>query len=133
MKKFYVMSPGPTEVPSELLLESAKPTMHHRTPEFSELFYKVSEDLKPIFKTKNEVYILVSSGTGAMECAVTNLLSKGDKVFVVDGGKFGERWGNIAKAYGLNAHIEKVEWGCAIDPQIVKNYLSQNQDRKSVV
>lgn len=132
MQKKYILAPGPTEVPAELLLAGAQPTVHHRTKEFDAMFMEVSNNLKPIFKTKQEVYITVSSGSGAMEAAVTNTLSAGDKAFVVDGGKFGERWGNICKAYGVAAHIEKVEWGKAIDPKVVDAYLKANPDCKAV-
>ncbi len=132
MKKFYNLAPGPTEVPPELLLASAKPTIHHRTKEFSQLFKSVSSSLKSIFKTQNDVYILVSSGTGAMEMAVANVLSASDKAYVIDAGKFGERWGQICKTYGVDTYVEKLEWGSCYDVSMLENYLSKNPDCHAV-
>ncbi len=101
IKKYYLLSPGPTPVPERALSAAAEPIIHHRTAEFSAIFMEVTEGLKQVFGTKEDVYILTSSGTGAMETAVVNLLSPGDKVLTINGGKFGERWGNICKAYGV--------------------------------
>jgi aspartate aminotransferase-like enzyme len=111
IKKYYLLSPGPTPVPDEVLAEASKPIIHHRTPEFSAIFMEVTEGLKYVFGTKQDVYILTSSGTGAMESAVVNSLCPGDKVITVNGGKFGERWGNICRAYGLNVKEIILEWG----------------------
>jgi serine---pyruvate transaminase len=111
IKKYYLLSPGPTPVPEHVLASAAEPIIHHRTPEFSKIFMETTEGLKYVFGTKEDVYILTSSGSGAMEAAVANLLSPGDKVLTINAGKFGERWGNICKAYGI-AHKEIiVEWG----------------------
>jgi aspartate aminotransferase-like enzyme len=93
--KNYIFTPGPVAVPSEILIEMAKPIMHHRTKEFEAIFAEVREGLKYIYDTKQEVFVLAASGTGAMEAAVVNTLSRGDKVLVVNGGKFGERWGKM--------------------------------------
>ena len=101
IKKYYLLSPGPTPVPERALSAAAEPIIHHRTPEFSTIFMEVTEGLKYVFGTKEDAYILTSSGTGAMETAVVNLLSPGDKVLTINAGKFGERWGNICKAYGI--------------------------------
>src|SRR3990170_7830983 len=101
MEKKYLFAPGPTPIPEEILLSMAKPIIHHRSPAFSEILEEVREGLKYLFQTKNEVLIFASSGTGAMEGAVSNLLSKGDMALVVRGGKFGERWGEICKAFGI--------------------------------
>jgi len=100
--KNYIFTPGPVAVPSEILIEMAKPIMHHRTKEFEAIFAEVREGLKYIYDTKQEVFVLAASGTGAMEGAVVNTLSRGDKVLVVNGGKFGERWGEICRAFGLD-------------------------------
>ena len=111
IKKYYLLSPGPTPVPENVLSAAAEPIIHHRTPEFSKIFMETTEGLQYVFGTKEDVYILTSSGSGAMEAAVVNLLSPGDKVLTINAGKFGERWGNICKAYGI-AHKEiVVEWG----------------------
>src|ERR1700752_1994544 len=92
MKKYQLMAPGPTPVPSEVLLAMAQPILHHRTPEYEALFVEVRDGLKRLFQTSQDVIPLACSGTGAMEAAVVNTLSAGDKVIVVSAGKFGGRW-----------------------------------------
>ncbi|MBM3293063.1 MAG: alanine--glyoxylate aminotransferase family protein [Candidatus Aminicenantes bacterium] len=111
IKKYYLLSPGPTPVPENVLAAAAEPIIHHRTPEFSKIFMDTTEGLKTVFGTKEDVFILTSSGTGAMEAAVVNLCSPGDKVITINGGKFGERWGNICKAYGVQNREIVLEWG----------------------
>ncbi|MBL7071149.1 MAG: alanine--glyoxylate aminotransferase family protein [Candidatus Omnitrophica bacterium] len=132
MKKNYIMTPGPTPVPEEVLLEIAKPIIHHRTPQYQEIFKKAVEGLKYLFKTQNDVFTFASSGTGAMETAVINLLSKGDKAIVVRGGKFGERFGEICSAYGIEVIPIDVEWGKPVEPEVIKKTLSENKDVKAV-
>lgn len=112
MKK-RLFTPGPTPVPESVALAMAQPIIHHRNPEFIEIFSRVNENLKYLFQTKQDVYTLTSSGTGAMEAVVANLLSFGDKAIFVNGGKFGERWGEICRAYGVDAIEVKIEWGRA--------------------
>ena len=102
MKKYQLMAPGPTPVPSEVLLAMAQPILHHRTPEYEALFLEVRAGLKKLFQTSQEVLPFACSGTGAMEAAVVNTLSAGDTVAVVVAGKFGERWLEICKAFGIN-------------------------------
>lgn len=130
--KDYLLAPGPTPVPPDVLLRMAEPIIHHRAPVFSELFERVREGLKYVFQTKNDVIVLASSGTGAMESAIVNTLSSGDKALVVNGGKFGERWGLICKTYGVNPIIIDVEWGKAVDPQIVEDHLKKDPEIKAV-
>jgi aspartate aminotransferase-like enzyme len=132
MEKKYLFSPGPTMLPPEVLLKMAEPIMHHREPEFEKIFSEIREGLKYLFQTKNEVLIFTSSGTGAMEGAVSNLLSKGDKALVVRGGKFGERWGEICKAYGIEFIPVDVEWGRAVDPQKIQEILKSNPSIRAV-
>lgn len=114
MKKNYLLTPGPTPLPPEVCESLSRPIIHHRTPQFQSILKEAHEGLKYVFQTKNDVYILASSGTGGMETAVVNLLSPGDTVVVVEAGKFGERWTEICKAYGVNCEIIKVEWGTAV-------------------
>ncbi len=123
MEKKYLFSPGPTMLPSEVLLKMAEPIMHHREPEFEKIFAEIREGLKYLFQTKQEVLVFTSSGTGAMEGAVANLLSHGDKALVVRGGKFGERWGEICKAYGIEFIPIDVEWGKAVEPEAIQKAL----------
>ncbi|MDW7760946.1 MAG: alanine--glyoxylate aminotransferase family protein [Acidobacteriota bacterium] len=111
IKKYYLLSPGPTPVPDRALSAAAEPIIHHRTPEFSALFMEVTEGIQYVFGTKEDVYVLTSSGSGAMETAVINLLSPGDKAISISGGKFGERWGNICRAFGVDVHEIVLEWG----------------------
>src|SRR5215468_5637292 len=101
MKKYQLMAPGPTPVPSEVLLAMAAPIIHHRTPQYEALFTEVRAALKKLFQTSAEVIPLACSGTGAMEAAVVNTLSAGDRVIVVRAGKFGDRWVDLAVAHGL--------------------------------
>jgi aspartate aminotransferase-like enzyme len=107
--------------------------IHHRTPQFNQVFSEAREGLKKLFGTKNDVLMLASSGTGAMEAAVTNLFSAGDKVLVVNGGKFGERWLNISNAFGLNPIEMKVEWGQAVKVADVEQQLKANPDIQGVM
>jgi len=132
MEKKYLFSPGPTMLPPEVLLKMAEPIMHHREPEFEKIFAEIRQGLKYLFQTKNEVLIFTSSGTGAMEGAVSNLLSKGDKALVVRGGKFGERWGEICKAYGIEFIPVDVEWGRAVDPEKIQEILKSNTSVRAV-
>jgi len=110
----------------------ARPIIHHRTPQFQAILKEASEGLKYVFQTSNSVFIISSSGTGAMEAAVMNLLSCGDTALVVQGGKFGERWTEIAKAYGINCEIIDVEWGKAVNPEEISKRLKANPGVKAV-
>ncbi|MBI4377694.1 MAG: alanine--glyoxylate aminotransferase family protein [Nitrospinae bacterium] len=132
MKKKYLLSPGPTPVPEAALLTMAYPMMHHRTPQFSAIFAEVKEDLKYLFQTKNDVLILASSGTGAMESAVVNIFSPGDHALVVNGGKFGERWGKICESYGLKTIWLNVEWGRAVKSEAIEDALNKDREIKGV-
>ncbi len=132
MEKKYLFSPGPTMLPPEVLLKMAEPIMHHREPEFEKIFAEIREGLKYLFQTKNEVLVFTSSGTGAMEGAVSNLLSRGDKALVVRGGKFGERWGEICKAFGIEFVPIDVEWGRAVEPELIKKALESDPAIRAV-
>jgi aspartate aminotransferase-like enzyme len=133
MKKVFLLAPGPTPVPENTLLAMAQPMIHHRTPQFSGIFAEAKEDLKYLFQTKQDVLILASSGSGAMEGSITNLLSPGDEVLVINGGKFGERWGKISESFGLKVHWINVEWGTAVNPSAVKETLDANPKIKAVM
>ncbi|OYD16195.1 aminotransferase [candidate division WOR-3 bacterium JGI_Cruoil_03_44_89] len=132
MKKVYLMTPGPTPVPDDVRLAEAKPIIHHRTPEFVEIYERVSEDLKLVFKTRNVVLTFLSSGTGAMEGAVANTLSPGDRALCITGGKFGERWSEICRAYGIEVVSLNVDWGDYARPEQVRQLLGQYPDIKAV-
>ena len=132
IKKYYLLSPGPTPIPDKVLSVAAEPIIHHRTPEFSNIFMEVTEGIKTVFETKEDVFILTSSGTGAMETAVVNTLSPGDKVITINGGKFGERWGNICKAYGVVYKDIILEWGADFTKEQLAGELKANPDVKAV-
>ncbi len=132
MEKKYLFSPGPTMLPPEVLLKMAEPIMHHREPEFEKILAEIREGLKYLFQTKNEVLIFTSSGTGAMEGAVSNILSKGDKALVIRGGKFGERWGEICQAYGIEFVPIDVQWGKAVDPGQIQKFLKSDSAIRAV-
>ncbi|MBF6568850.1 MAG: alanine--glyoxylate aminotransferase family protein [Candidatus Binataceae bacterium] len=131
MKK-YLFTPGPAPVPPEVLLEMARPIIHHRTPEFSAILDQARERMQPLMGTSQEVILLASSGSGAMEAAVTNLLKPGDQAVFVDGGKFGERWGRLLSAYGMTGHRIKVEWGQAVRPEQVEEALTAHPESRAV-
>lgn len=131
-KRNILLTPGPTPVPPSVLKVLSEPIFHHRTPQYREIFKHVSEDLKKVFRTKQNVYTFTGSGTLAMEASVVNFLSAGDKVICLEAGKFGERWAEIAKAYNLSAVIVKVPYGEAIPAEQVEVALKQNPDAKAV-
>jgi len=132
MIKNYLLTPGPTPIPPRVLETMARPIIHHRTPEFRKIIQEVEEDLKYVYQTKNEVLIFASSGTGAMEGSVVNMFSPGDKALVVRGGKFGERFGDICKAYRIEFISLDVEWGKAVDPKRIEEALKKDNKIKAV-
>ena len=133
MKKYQLMAPGPTPVPSEVLLAMAKPIIHHRTPAYEALFIEVRAALKKLFQTSAEVLPLACSGTGAMEAAVVSTLSAGDRVVVVRAGKFGDRWVDLAKAYGLDVIDLTAPFGHTVDAGRLAEALKSNPDVKAVL
>ncbi len=132
MKKYRLMSPGPTPVPEKVLLRMADTIIHHRTPRFRAVLKGVNDKLKKVFRTDNPVFIFASSGTGAMEASVVNVLSKGDKALVIRGGKFGERFTEICQAYGIEAVNYDLTWGEAADAVVVEKLLKENPGVKAV-
>lgn len=132
MKKNLLLTPGPTQVPPQVCEALSRPIIHHRTPQFQQYLKEAAEGLKKIFQTKHDVYILTCSGTGAMEAAVANLLSPGDKAITIEGGKFGERWTEIGKAYGIDVQPIKIQWGHDVDPGKIKELLAADKSIKVV-
>lgn len=130
--KKYLFTPGPAPVPPEVLLEMARPIIHHRTPEFSATLDQARERMRPLLGTQQEVILLAASGSGAMEAAVTNLLRPGEHAIFVDGGKFGERWGRILNAHGMTGQAIKVEWGKAVRPEQIEAALRANPNARAV-
>lgn len=132
MQKKFLLAPGPTPVPERALLAMAEPMLHHRTPQFEAIFKEAAEGLRWLFQTEKDVLILASSGTGGMESSVANFFSPGDKVLVVNGGKFGERWTKICQTYGLNVTEITVEWGKGVDPKAVADALKKDPGIRGV-
>ncbi len=132
MLKRYLLAPGPTPVPPEVLLSMAMPIIHHRSPDFLPVLDSAKKGLQWLYQTKNDVLILCSTGTGGMVGAVNNFFNQGDKVLVINGGKFGERWTKICKNYGLDVDEIVLEWGYAVKPDIIEEKLKKNKDIKGV-
>jgi len=131
--KRYLLAPGPTPVPPEVLLRTASPTIHHRTPEFEAIVKQVRVRLKQVFQTEQDVLVLACSGTGAMEAAIVNTCSAGDTVLCVNGGKFGERWMKICRTYGIEVEEVRVEWGSPVDPSAIETALRRRPEIKAVL
>ena len=130
--KHKLFTPGPTPLPEEVRLIQARGIIHHRSKEFSDVFKEIREELKYVFQTKEEVLLFSSSGTGAMEAVVANLFSPGDKVLVIRGGKFGERWAEIADAFSLKVLSIDLEWGHVVNPELIEKKLRENSGIKAV-
>ncbi|MGK7930722.1 MAG: alanine--glyoxylate aminotransferase family protein [Microcystaceae cyanobacterium] len=127
--KHTLMIPGPTPVPESVLRAMAKPPIGHRSGAFSKVIAEITENLKWLHQTQNDVLMLAVSGTGAMEAGIINFLSAGDRVLVGDNGKFGERWGKICKAYGMNTEVIKAEWGKPLDTEIFREKLEADTEK----
>ncbi len=120
-----ILAPGPTPVPPEVYLAQASPIVYHRGPGYGNLLREVTEDLKRLFHTTNDVLIFTSSGTGGLESAVANLFSPGDRVVVPSAGYFGERFVKLARAYRLDVRVVEYEWGRAVDAADVERALAE--------
>jgi len=132
MKKEYLLAPGPTPVPPDVLLEMARPMFHHRTERFRKMLGAVVDKLKKVLLTTSDVVTIAGSGTAAMEAALSNTISSGAKALIVQGGKFGERWTELAKAFGVDARVIETEWGTAVDPATIEAALKSDADIQGV-
>jgi serine---pyruvate transaminase len=126
--KRRMLTPGPTPVPEETLLELAKPVIYHRTPEFRQILNAVLEDLQYVFQTRNLIVPLTSSGTGALEAAVANCLPPGSKALCLIAGRFGERWRSLCTAFGVEAVCVTVPYGQAVQPEQLARALADHPD-----
>ncbi len=124
MDRNLLMVAGPTEIEEDVLSAGAKPMVYNRTSEFSKFYLGIIEKLQKVFRTENDVLILSCSGTGAMEAAVTNLLSEGDEVIVVSGGTFGRRWFDIASIFNVKCHLVSLPQGRTVTSELIKPLLS---------
>ncbi len=132
IRKEYLMTPGPTPIPYQVSLAQAEPMIHHRTPAYTEIFVRMVEGLKKVLLTSNHVLTFAASGTGAMEGAVANCFSPGDRVLVAVGGKFGQRFAEIAKVYKLSVELYEYPWDEAADPEVIAALLKDKPDIKGV-
>lgn len=130
--KNIMLTPGPTPLPPQVLEAMSRPLIHHRTEEFGRIFSGVIEDMKWVYRTKGTVLMMTTSGTGAMESAVTNLLSPGDVSIVCTTGAFGDRFVSIHKAFGLNPIVVPFEWGRAVEPEVLRKALKAAPGAKAV-
>ncbi len=126
------MTPGPTEVPEAARLAMSREISHHRTPEFRGLLAEVFAELKYVFATENDVLLLASSGTGAMEAAVVNCVPRGGKAIVLESGKFAERWRILCETFGIEVIRYEVPWGEVFDPAEVARLLEKHPDAAAV-
>jgi aspartate aminotransferase-like enzyme len=132
IRKQRLLTPGPTPLYPPALHAMMASDIHHRTEDFRKAYRSCLADLKEMMGTAHDLLMFAASGTGAMDAAVSNLFSKGDKVIVCSAGKFGERWGEIAKAYGLDATVLTAPYGDVVTPERVEAALAQEPATKGV-
>jgi len=130
--KQYLMTAGPTPIPPAVSQAMAAPMLYHRAPAFDELYQRVIDRLPHVFRTKNDVLAFASSGSGAMESAMANLVRAGDRILTCAAGKFGERWVQLGEAYGADQVRFEPGWGERLDPAEVDRHLTENPDVKVV-
>src|SRR5262245_52332325 len=130
--KQRLLTPGPTPVPEDVLLDMARPVPYHRTPEFRQLLGEVLEDLQYVFRTKNLVIPLTASGTGGLEAAIVNCIQPGRKAIILIAGRFGERWRSLCKAFGVEAVSVTVPYGQAVQPEQLAKALADHPDAVAV-
>jgi len=131
-EKRYLLTPGPTPVPPEVLAELAKPVIHHRERDFREIYERCLARLQAVYRTKNDVLMFTTSGTGAFESAVANLTSAGDRQLVLSAGNFGERWAGMVRAFGADLIHARLEWGETPEPEDLRSALADAGDVKVV-
>ena len=131
-EKRYLLTPGPTPVPPEVLAELAKPVIHHRERDYRDVYEQCLVRLREVYRTQNEVLMFTTSGTGAFESAVANLTSPGDRQLVLSAGNFGERWAGMAKAFGADLVHTRLEWGETPEPDDLRTALDAAGDVRVV-
>ncbi len=131
-EKRYLLTPGPTPVPPEVLAELAKPVIHHRERDYREIYEQCLVRLREVYRTQNDVLMFTASGTGAFESAVANLTSPGDRQLVISAGNFGERWAGMAKAFGADLVHTRLEWGETPEPDDLRAALAAADDVRVV-
>ena len=130
---YSLLAPGPVNLHPEVRKALALPMIHHRTPEFDKILKRVLTNIKTVFQTKEDVYLLTATGSGGMEALLVNTISPGDKVLAIVSGKFGERWADMAKVFGAAVTIIEVPWGEAVDVSAVEEHLQKNPKTRAVL
>jgi aspartate aminotransferase-like enzyme len=131
-ENILLMTPGPVPLHPRVYRAMSKVIIHHRTPEYRKIFVECISMMKETMQTKNDVFILAGSGTAAMDAAIANCVSPGDKVLNLMGGKFSERWAEITETFGAKSIPLRVEWGKAVKPEMVSDALDREPDIKFV-
>ena len=132
MLKRFLITPGPTPVPPEVLSALSEPVIHHRAPRFTEILKQVVAGLKYIYQTENDIIVFAASGTGAMESAVVNVVNPGDHVLVGSMGNFGERWKKLTATWGAEVTALDHEWGAKVVPADIEKALAADPAIKAV-
>src|SRR6476619_5337627 len=127
-EKRYLLTPGPTPVPPEVLAELAKPVIHHLERDYREIYEQCLARLHEVYRTEHDVLMFTTSGTGAFESAVANLTSPGDRQLVISAGNFGERWAGMARAFGADLVHARLEWGETPEPDDLRSALADAGD-----
>ena len=131
-EKRYLLTPGPTPVPPEVLAALAEPVIHHRARDYREIYERSLARLAEVYRTRNDVLMFTTSGTGAFESAVANLTSPGDRQLVLSAGNFGERWAGLAKAFGADLVHVRLDWGEVPEPDDLRSALAAAEDARVV-
>jgi aspartate aminotransferase-like enzyme len=131
-EKRYLLTPGPTPVPPEVLAALAEPVIHHRARDYREIYERCLARLAEVYCTQNDVLMFTTSGTGAFESAVANLTTPGDRQLVLSAGNFGERWAGMAKAFGVDLAHVKLDWGETPEPDDLRSALADAGDVRVV-
>lgn len=130
---YSLLAPGPVNLHPEVRKALALPMIHHRTPEFDKILKRVLANVKTVFQTKQDVYLLTATGSGGMEALLVNTINAGDKVLAIVSGKFGERWADMAKVYGAEVTVMEIPWGEAVTAAQVEAFLQKNPDTRAVL
>src|SRR6059058_5174028 len=130
--KRYLLTPGPTPVPPQVLAALAEPVIHHRARDYRDIYARCLERLAEVYRTEHDVLMFTASGTGAFESAVANLTSPGDRQLVLSAGNFGERWAGMAKAFGADVVHTRLEWGETPEPEDLRSALADAGDVRVV-
>ncbi len=131
--KERLFTPGPVPLPPQVIKALGQQIIHHRTPEFTQIFNDVRQKLQKLLKTERDIIMFASSGTGAMEASVLNFFKKKDKVLVINAGKFGQRWKELGTTFELNVIDYQIEWGKTYSKEKIEEIIKENPDIKGIL